>query len=321
MSARRPSPRAFASLRATVWRALALCAALLLGGCGGSNEPPELNVKDWKSWTLPTDGPTQPTPRSLATGPNNELAVMDTAGRILIYDAEHTLLRQWKMLDVRFGKPEGIVWLKDNRIVVCDTHYHRLVWFDSEGKVLRLVGQRGEGQGEFIFPVGMTKDAAENLYVCEYGGHDRVQVFSREGVWLREFGKVGIGPGEFQRASGLTWHEGKVYVADAVNHRISIFQDNGTYVGILGTGADGKSGLELNLPYDVSLGPDNALYIVEYGAGRLTKASLDGKLLARYGKTGTEKGEFATPWGLTVDKRSRVIVADTRNRRLVMLQL
>lgn len=256
----------------------------------------------------------------MAVGPRDELAVLDTAGRVLIFGADGALLRQWKMLDVQFGKPEGIVWLKDGRIVVCDTHYHRIVWFDQSGKVLHMVGSvMGTERGQFIFPVGITKDADENLYVCEYGGHDRIQVFTRDGKWLREFGSVGTGPGQFQRPSGMAWRDGILYVADAVNNRVHLFKDSGEVVGILGAGADGKSAPGLDLPYDLAFAPDGSLYIIEYGGGRLTRVSPDGKLLGRYGSTGTGAGQFATPWGLCIDAKSRVFVADTKNRRIVML--
>lgn len=262
-------------------------------------------------------GATQPTPRSLTVGPNDQLAVLDTAGRILIYDANGKLLRQWKMLDVQFGKPEGIVWLKDNRLVVCDTHYFRLVWFDLEGRMLKTVGKRGHGPGEFVFPVGICTDANENLYVCEYGGHDRIQKFTREGELLAEFGSSGTEPGQFQRPSGLTWHDGQIYIADAVNNRIHHYTDSGKYVGLLG-----KPELPtLNLPYDITIAPDGCLYIVEYGAGRLSKFTTDGELLGTFGKTGQGTDEFATPWGLTVNSKMQVFVADTKNRRLVTLQL
>ena len=293
-------------------RVLSLLLAVLLCAC--EQPAPTLAVSQWSTFMLPPEGPVQPTPRSMTTGPNDELAVLDTSGRVLIYDAAGALLRQWKMLDVQFGKPEGIVWLRDNSLVVCDTHYHRLVWFDQSGALIRTVGKRGEGKSEFIFPVGITKDPAENLYVCEYGGHDRVQVFTKDGVWLREFGSAGTGPGQFQRPSGLAWHEGRVFIADAVNNRIHIYKDDGAYVGLLG-------GATLNLPYDIALAADGAFYIIEYGAGRLTKISPSGELLGRYGSSGTGEGSFATPWGLTVDSKLRVYVADTKNRRVVVVQV
>lgn len=311
----RPSRPLAAGMRVAL-RALSLMLAMFLCACEQPTQT--LVVKQWTTFMLPSEGPIQPTPRSMTTGPNDELAVLDTSGRVLVYDAAGKLMRQWKMLDVQFGKPEGIVWLKNNSLVVCDTHYHRLVWFDQNGALIRTVGKRGEGKGEFIFPVGIAKDPVENLYVCEYGGHDRIQVFAKDGSWLREFGSAGTGPGQFQRPSGLAWHDGRVFIADAVNNRVHIYKEDGTYIGLLG---EGKPALALNLPYDIALAPDGAFYVIEYGGGRLTKISTAGDVLGRYGSSGTGEGSFATPWGLTVDSKLRVYVADTKNRRVVRLQL
>ena len=289
----------------------------LLAGCSRGPQIPALTAREWRAWTLPPDGPALPTPRSLATGPRDELATLDTAGRVLIFGADLKLERQWKMLDVRIGKPEGIVMLRDGRVVVCDTHYHRIVWFDRDGHWLKDAGRKGEGRGEFIFPVGICKDPQENLYVCEYGGHDRVQKFTREGEWLLEFGRFGINPGEFQRPSGLAWRDGMIYVTDAINNRIVIFSDTGEYRGLLGP--PGKP-LVFSFPYDIAVDRDGTLLVIEYGAGRLSRVSADGRWLGSLGKTGAERGEFATPWGLTVDAQGRVHVADTRNRRIVTLR-
>jgi len=293
----------------------ALAGALLFAAC--SREAAPLALREWHTWQLPPEGASLPTARSLATGANDELAVLDTAGRVLLYDADARLTRQWHMLDVKVGKPEGIVILHDGRIVVCDTHYFRIVYFDHDGNWLRNFGQRGEGRGEFIYPVGVCKDDAENLYICEYGGHDRVQKFTREGEWLGEFGSFGTGPGQFQRPSGLAWRDGKVFVADAINNRVLIFTDGGKFLGHLG--ADRP--LDFGLPYDIALGPDGVFSVIEYGAGRLSRVTPGGKLLGQLGRTGPGAGQFATPWGITTDSRGRIFVADTTNRRIVRLRL
>ncbi len=295
---------------------LALLMLLLAAGCGKKGEG-ELKVQQVHSWLLPSDGPMLPAPRSIAIGKNDELAALDTAGRVLVYDAGGQLLRQWKMPDTSVGKPEGVCILSDGRIIVCDTHYHQVVCFDSQGKVLREFGKLGNGAGEFIYPVGITKDDRENLYVCEYGGNDRVQKFTRDGVYLSAFGSFGTGPGQFQRPSGLCWHEGKVYVADAINNRVLVFSDAGKYERILGE----PSAPALDFPYGVTYGGDGALYIVEYGAGRLTRTDLEGRILGRYGSTGTGERQLATPWGLAIDSKMRVRIADTKNRRIVTCEL
>lgn len=281
-------------------------------------DAPTLRAATWRTWTLPAYGPSLPTPRSLAIGPQNELATLDTAGRVILYDAEGGEQRQWRMLDVTVGKPEGIVLLRDGRVVVCDTHYHRVVWFDRAGRWLQDRGREGKAPGEFIFPVGICADPAENLYVCEYGGHDRIQKFTRDGEFLLEFGGFGTAPGEFQRPSGLAWRQGKIYVSDAINNRVSIFSDTGQYLGLLGP--PGQP-LDFALPYDICLAPDDTFLIIEYGAGRISKIRPDGTLLGRLGKTGDGAGEFATPWGLAVDSAGKIYVADTLNRRIVQLTL
>ena len=77
-----------------------LCLALL-AGCGRPSS--SLTAKEWSTFQLPPAGPTLPTPRSVTTGNHDELAVLDTAGRVTIYSPDGALLRQWPMLDVSVG--------------------------------------------------------------------------------------------------------------------------------------------------------------------------------------------------------------------------
>ncbi|MFO1528473.1 MAG: hypothetical protein U1F77_01775 [Kiritimatiellia bacterium] len=73
--------------------------------------------------------------------------------------------------------------------------------------------------------------------------------------------------------------QGLLYVADAINNRIQVYNAE--------TGADTGSldRLGLDLPYDVAVDRDDTLLIVEYGAGRVTRATLDGRVLGRFGST------------------------------------
>jgi DNA-binding beta-propeller fold protein YncE len=219
------------------------------------------------------------------------------------------------MPEYEIGKPERLLLLKDGRVAVADTHYGRVMFFDQQGKMLGTIGKIGKGDGEFVYPVALAEDGEGNLYVCEYGGNDRVQKFDARGKFLMTFGKSGVGTGEFQRPSGIVWREGKLYIADAFNNRIQIFKESGEYVGILG----GERGVDLYYPYDIAGGPEGDFYVVEYGAGRVTRLTAEGKPVGRFGKSGKGDGEFVTPWGLSVDVRGRIYVTDTGNRRMVEL--
>ena len=303
---------------ATPWRettALFVLLALLSVGCARNPDGAgSLPVREARTWTVPSEETMQPAPRSMASGGPGEVYVLDTAGRVLVYASDGTLARQWRMPEVAAGKPEGIVRLNDGHLIVCDTHYHRVVEFDAGGKVAGMFGREGKGPGEFIYPVAVTTDPRENLYVAEYGSNDRIQVFTRQGGFLRAFGGFGTKPGDFQRPSGLVWIDNRLYVCDAFNNRIQVFSDQGAFLKVLETPA-------LQLPYDLKLGADHTLYVVEYGPGRVTHLNLDGRLIGRYGSRGTGLGQFVTPWGIAVLADGRLIVADTGNRRLVELAM
>ncbi|MCA9015902.1 MAG: ATP-binding cassette domain-containing protein, partial [Planctomycetaceae bacterium] len=298
-------------------RLLALLLCLLF--CSGclSDSAPELVFSQITQWSVPSEGIMIPAPRSVNVGPDDELYVLDNAGRVLVYDSSNELVRQWKMPESEVGKPEGVCFLKNGQIAVADTHYHRVIFFDQQGNVQKMLGTYGVGPGQFIYPVSVVQDPQGNIFVCEFGENNRIQKFSEQGEYLLEFGKVGTAPGEFQRPAGMVWHEGKIYVADADNNRIQVFSDEGTFLEILGTKT---GGIPLYYPYDIAIDRTNEmLYIVEYGAGRVTKINLDGEILGRFGKTGMRQGEFLTPWGLTVNSKDQVFVADTGNRLIVKL--
>ncbi len=295
----------------------ALLLALGFFGCRKS-EAPTIPVRQIRHWQMPADGPRIPAPRAIAVGRNHEAFVLDTAGRVLVFDETGSVIRQWRMPESDIGNPEGISVLADGRLAVSDTHYHRVIFFDDRGQVLGTLGALGRGPGEFLYPVGVVEDEQGNLYVAEYGGNDRIQKFSAEGALLGTFGSFGTDPGQFQRPSGMVWHGGKIYVADAINNRIQVFSGEGEFLGILGSP---EEPLSLHFPYDIALGVDGALYVVEYGACRASKVGLEGRLLGRFGAVGRGRGELHTPWGIAVDSEMRMLIADTGNRRIVELKI
>lgn len=296
-----------------VLRWLLLLAVMLGVGCDQPGAT--LQVTSETTWTMPAEGPRLPAPRAITAIRSGELLALDNAGRVLVFDPRGKLQRHWWMPEWTVGKPERIYQTRDGRLVVADTHYNRVVVFNSDGQLLTMFGREGHGPGEFIYPVAVAEDDDEQLYVCEYGGNDRVQVFDREGNYRREFGKFGTGPGEFQRPGGIVWRDGRIVIADAFNNRIQVFHDDGTPAEL----PDGAFAVPLHYPYDLAVGPDGHWWTVEYGAGAVVRFDAEGQFVGRYGSTGSGVGEFSQPWGMTVDRDGIVFVADTGNRRIVQL--
>jgi iron(III) transport system ATP-binding protein len=314
----RPSSNHFArGTRIVLKTLLCLLLCLYIAGCGGPAGP-AISITDIHAWPVPPEDELQPAARSLTIDNQGNIVALDTGGRVLVYAPDGSIAKQWHMPDNKNGNPEGVCVLHDGRIVVGDTHYHRVVLFAPDGKSYKTFGKEGRGPGEFIYPVAVTKDNQENLYIAEYGSNDRVQKFTSDGRYLLSFGSFGTQPGQFQRPSGLAWHDGKIYAADAFNNRIQVFTDDGKFLTVLDST---NQPLALQLPYDLKIAGDDTFYVVEYGAGRVTHFDLNGHLLGRYGTTGTGFGQFDTPWGIAVDSQKRIYVADTGNRRVVELQM
>lgn len=311
------------SIRLSLLVLLVLFGCMLTGlsGCReSSGDDPVLKVRPPQHSLLPSDGARLPAARAMTFSPAGELFVLDDVGRVVVYDATGEWSRQWWMPAYQVGRPEGICVLRDGRLAVADTHYHRVVFFDQQGNTLGTFGEFGYDAGQFVYCSAVAQDEAGFLYVSEYGGNDRIQKFTPQGESVLAFGTVGTEPGEFQRPSGIVCQQGTIFVSDAINSRVQAFDAQGKFLRIV---ADAQTA-GLYYPYDIARGADNSLFVIEYGAGRLTRLATDGKVLGRYGREGRGVGHFWTPWGLAINtegpQQGKIVVADTGNRRLVELR-
>ncbi len=302
--AHRPGPLLPAGTRVRLVPLLAALLIMLLAACGSAPQTPPTRVV-----VLPPEGTRLPAPRALANCADGGWLSIDTDGRVLRFDRNAALVHRWTMSATAAGRPENLVELRDGRIAVADTHYHRVVVFSATGALLTMFGSAGDEPGQFRFPVGICRDDADHLFVSEYDGNDRIQKFSPELKPVLAFGRFGTGPGEFQRPQTVKWLAGLLYVADALNNRVQVFRDDGTFVRVLCT--------DLTTPYGLGLIPGPGLAVAEYGAGRMTRLDLTGKIISRWGSPGRGDGQLATPWNLASQPDGRIWIADTGNRRIV----
>lgn len=296
---------------------LFVVAALMGLQLGCSTDPENsLPISTVSTWKLPADGSRIPAPRALYADETDTVYALDDAGRVLIYSADGKILKTWHMPDYQAGRPEGVIKLLDGRIAVADTHYHRVVFFNADGTVESMIGEKGTGAGQFVYPVAITQDPSGFLYVGEYGDRQRIQKFQPDGTFVTQFGSHGTEPGQFQRPSGIVWSNSTVYAVDAFNNRIQAFSDSGEFLRIVEL-PDNLAPFEF--PYDIRGTAEGLMYIIENKAARLTVLHEDGSFIGRYGKPGRGDGEFFNPWSLTVLSDGRILVADTGNHRIVEL--
>lgn len=259
-------------------------------------------------------------PRAIAIK-DDELFVVDMTARIQVHNTKGEFVRSWRTPAWKSGKPCGLSFSQDGLLMVADTHYYRVLFYTSEGDLVEertIGGETGRGPGEFCFVTDAIQDSQGNYYVAEYGDYDRIQKFDSEGNYLFEWGGHGSELGQFLRPQGITIDENDfLWVADACNHRIQVFDATGDSPEIVKVwGENGFNVGQLRYPYDLWLDGEDHLYIAEFGNNRIQKFTRDGESLGTWGGPGKEPGQLFQPWALCVDQRGFIHVLDTYNHRV-----
>ena len=260
-------------------------------------------------------------PRAIDVTSDGSLLVVDKTGRIQRLSPDGQFLDVIKMPLVETGKPTGLSVAPNGNLYVADTHYHRVVVFSPDGKLIDEFGKFGQGNGCFIYPTDVAFAPDGRIFVSEYGGNDRISVFSGQGDFLYCFGTPGSGAGQLARPSALCVDPARkcLYVADACNHRIAIYDLDGNLLEYFGSA--GRAPGQLRYPYDLALLPDGTLVVCEYGNNRLQLFGPDRRSLAVCGRAGRQAGQLAYPWGVAVDARRRAFIVDAGNNRIQVWQL
>ena len=127
------------------------------------------------------------------------------------------------------------------------------------------------------------------------------------------FGKGGLGNGMFQYPLGVAVNDrDEIVVADQCNHRVQVFDSEGTFLRSFGH--QGKNAGELSHPFGIAIDKDRNIFISEWGNHRVQILSWEGRHLGSFGDQGSLDSQLSDPWGLSLDSNGHVIVADTGNK-------
>jgi DNA-binding beta-propeller fold protein YncE len=260
------------------------------------------------------------TPRAITIDDQDRLYIVDKTARIQVFDRDGNFIRLWRTPELKQGKPCGLSISQDGLLMVCDTHYFRVLFYTFAGELLEertIGGVNGRGPGEFGFLTDAVQDSKGNIYVSEYGDYDRIQKFTPTGEFVYQWGEHGEGPGQFQRPQGMAMDEDDhLWVADASNGRVQVFDVSGNHPRFVKTwGKPGSKLGELSYPYELILGKGH-IYVCEFGNHRIQKFTLDGESLGSWGSAGREVGQLHQPWSMCRDSQNAFHVVDSYNHRL-----
>lgn len=224
-----------------------------------------------------------------------------------------------------FERPIGIAVAPLGDVYVTDARL-RVLRFDPAGKFLGQWGGEGDGPGEFRNPIGIGVAPDGTVYVSDYE-QDRIQKFTAAGEFLNQFGRSGSEPGDLNAPAGLAVDDaGSIYVADFYNHRIQKWREDGSFQSVIGHGGRLGPGA-LHYPTGIAITGRRELLVADAYNYQLHWFDFEGQPLRRAGyhllwlwpRPGASTAGFFVPTDAAIGHNGVVHVADSGNRRVVML--
>ena len=202
-----------------------------------------------------------------------------------------------------------------NEVYVSDRPTGAIYIYDPNGTYQRTFDPGPAQKG--WQPLGMTFDAAGNLYVTDVASNpQRVLVFDPLGALIRTIGTTA----GFNFPNGVAVDAaGNVYVTDGNNGRLVVIDATDTVIAQVGRGVgEGNLGLPRGVAIDgrgqVYVGDATGQGVFVYGTAVPGEKSL--AFLGFFGGQGASNGTFQFPNGVAVDARGRLYVADSGNDRV-----
>ncbi len=158
-------------------------------------------------------------------------------------------------------RPTGIARdPQTGRIYVSDTHAHNIKVFDDDGKLKEVIGQRGEGIGEFNFPTFLAFTNGK-LYVTDTL-NSRIQVLNGVGKYVFKFGRRGLYIGDLPRPKGVSVDRaGRIYVVESYYDHLLVYSPDGQL--LLPIGGTGSEVGEFYLPSGVWTDAQERVYVAD----------------------------------------------------------
>lgn len=142
--------------------------------------------------------------------------------------------------------------------------------------------------------------------------------YGRFGNVMHVFGAEGSNNGHFCRPWGICCdQQGNIIIGDRSNHRIQVFEMNGTFKHKFGS--EGVRPGQFNRPAGVAITREGHVVVADKDNHRIQVLKIDGSFLFMFGSKGGNDGQMIYPYDVAVNQLDgRIAVTDTGNHRLLI---
>jgi sugar lactone lactonase YvrE len=180
----------------------------------------------------------------------------------------------------------------------------------------------GTPGSSFNRPTDVGWDKAGNIYIADgIGNTNRIAKFDKDGRFIKHWGSTGNGQGQFSGIEALVVDaQDNVYVADAGNKRIDVFDAEGNFKSTFGN-------VGTPLAMCITRGATQYLYVAHVGDpdgmedAAIYKVALDGKVLGKFGKAGKMPKEFGVANSIDCRSENELLVGEMTNWRVQKVTL
>jgi len=214
----------------------------------------------------------------------------------------------------QFKYVEDFAFSAEGHLLVTDAAHAYVQIFDkTTGEYISRFGGRGDDDHQLEKPEGISVDSEGNIFVADYStGY--VKKYDRNFNWLMTFSDYGDEPGENIKSEFTDIYDGRYYLPEAGNHRVSVFDLDGNFLLLIG--GPGTAPGKFNNPESAKFNSTGTMYVADLKNDRVQAFDKNGKYLFTWGGKGDAPGQFLAPAGLGIDKNDNVYVSEIGNNRI-----
>lgn len=214
----------------------------------------------------------------------------------------------------QFKYVEDFAFTKDGKLLATDAFHAWVQVFDAKtGQFISRFGGKGDEDQHLDKPEGIAVDPTGHIFVADYNT-GFVKKYAPDYKWVLTFSEYGTAPGQNIKSEFMDVYDNKLYMPEAGNHRVNVFDLNGKFLFLFG-GLGAEPG-KMNNPEAARFNSEGKVYVSDLKNDRVQVFDKDGKLLFGWGKTGSGPGELKAPAGVAIDAQDRVYVTEIGNDRV-----
>ena len=163
----------------------------------------------------------------------------------------------------------------NGEVVIVDNGNSRVVVLDDKLNLLKVIGQ-GTGNSKLVNPDGVA--VTDNVIAVSDCGSHQVKKYSLQGELISVIG-CGNNNGQFNHPRGLAFNNNKLlYVVDAYNYRIQVFQQNDTFAFSFDNRGSNNPG-KFQFPVKIAIDPNNNVLVTDLYANCIQIFSDSGEFI------------------------------------------